>query len=285
MAKISYFSRNKLTCPSCASNFQKEGLLTGGGRLNAGPLTDELHRLYIPKEQYGPVYPLIYSLDTCPFCYLSLFSSDFNSLKGKYAQQMNSSTERSLRKENIKLLLGQIPDLTVSRDLTGGIAAHVAAMMCYEILPKDYLPTLRQGMLSLRCAWLLAHLDNHQPGNNYGYAAKIMYRKAAFLYMRAIELSDEGEQPLVTDLAGGYGPDTDNNFGIDGCIYLAAQLQYKYGQSTMISKRLKTIEQAKFHISLLVGSGKASQSKTSALINNSRDLFQKLKKEFKKLSD
>ena len=35
-------------------------MMTGSGRLNAGELTEELRRLYIPSKKYGEVNPLIY---------------------------------------------------------------------------------------------------------------------------------------------------------------------------------------------------------------------------------
>ena len=53
--KISYWSKTKCTCPCCRRDFEKEEMLTGGGRMNAGSLTDELHRNYIPSEKFGPV--------------------------------------------------------------------------------------------------------------------------------------------------------------------------------------------------------------------------------------
>ena len=60
--KISYWSKTKCRCPVCQRDFEKEEMLTGSGRMNAGDLTDELHRNYIPSEKYGAIYPLIYAV-------------------------------------------------------------------------------------------------------------------------------------------------------------------------------------------------------------------------------
>ena len=44
--KISYFEKNPRTCPVCNKEFYHEMLLTGGGRLIAGNLRDDLRRTY-----------------------------------------------------------------------------------------------------------------------------------------------------------------------------------------------------------------------------------------------
>ena len=63
---ISYWSKNKCHCPVCKKDFPREEMLSGNGRMNAGKLTDELHRLYIPSARYGKIYPLIYAIGACP---------------------------------------------------------------------------------------------------------------------------------------------------------------------------------------------------------------------------
>ena len=39
--KTTFFSKNPIMCPVCDTSFYKEDLLSGGGRLIAGELTDE----------------------------------------------------------------------------------------------------------------------------------------------------------------------------------------------------------------------------------------------------
>ena len=49
--KISYFEKNPRTCPVCNKEFYHEMLLTGGGRLIAGNLRDDLRRTYEKDKQ------------------------------------------------------------------------------------------------------------------------------------------------------------------------------------------------------------------------------------------
>src|SRR5574344_120960 len=77
---ISYWSKDKCHCPVCRKDFEREEMLTGGGRMIAGELTDELHRIYEPSAKFGKVYPLIYSIGACPNCHTALFWSDFKEL-------------------------------------------------------------------------------------------------------------------------------------------------------------------------------------------------------------
>ena len=74
---ISYWSKDKCICPICKKGFEREIMRSGNGRMIAGGLTDELHRIFEPSAKFGRVYPLIYEIGTCPFCYTSLFWNDF----------------------------------------------------------------------------------------------------------------------------------------------------------------------------------------------------------------
>jgi len=66
-AAISYYSKDQIECPVCGAKFKREEMYSGGGRVIAGDLTEELRRLYEPSAKYGEVYPLIYSMTVCPF--------------------------------------------------------------------------------------------------------------------------------------------------------------------------------------------------------------------------
>jgi uncharacterized protein (DUF2225 family) len=76
-AKVSYMSKEDLNCPVCGMVFKREELLSGSGRLIAGSLTDELHRLYEPSARYGEVFPLIYQATVCPRCWFAAMDKDF----------------------------------------------------------------------------------------------------------------------------------------------------------------------------------------------------------------
>ena len=49
--KISYRLKKATTCPACKIEFSREEVHKGGGRMNAGDMTDELHREYLPTQK------------------------------------------------------------------------------------------------------------------------------------------------------------------------------------------------------------------------------------------
>src|SRR5512133_3870464 len=81
--KVTFISKEPIICPVCETSFNREELFSG--RVNAGDLTDELHRTYIPTHNYGEVFPLVYELTVCPACWYSAFKPDFPSISPKAA--------------------------------------------------------------------------------------------------------------------------------------------------------------------------------------------------------
>ena len=65
-AGISYWSKEKVACPVCKKPFEREVMRSGNGRMIAGGLTEELHRIYEPSARFGRIYPLIYEIGCCP---------------------------------------------------------------------------------------------------------------------------------------------------------------------------------------------------------------------------
>ena len=59
---ISYWSKDKMSCPVCKKSFEREVMMSGNGRMIAGGLTDELHRIFEPSARFGRIYPLIYEI-------------------------------------------------------------------------------------------------------------------------------------------------------------------------------------------------------------------------------
>ncbi|MBR7064323.1 MAG: DUF2225 domain-containing protein [Treponema sp.] len=80
---LSYWSKEKCFCPVCRKEFDKEVMLSGQGRMIAGKLTDELHRIFEPSKKYGRIYPLIYDVGACPNCYTAFLWQDFKEIKNK----------------------------------------------------------------------------------------------------------------------------------------------------------------------------------------------------------
>lgn len=275
--KISYWSKTKCTCPCCRRDFEKEEMLTGGGRMNAGELTDELHRIYIPSEKFGPVYPLIYAVGACPRCHAAFFWKDFEVIK----DSASIDALCAAKDERIKLVETIFPHYDLSRDRTllDGAAMYYLALLSYEKVDVGYAPTFKRAMISLRLAWLCNDLNRVLPGYNYDYPAQVFYRKASFFY----------EQTLINETDGGetisgvsnFGPDIDKNYGYDGVIYLAALLEYKYGQKDDMSLRYKKLDSNKRAIARIFGLGKSSKEKPGPLLENARHLYDSLTAELK----
>ncbi len=278
--KLTFMSKQKYLCPVCEHDFQKEELLSGGGRMNAGELTKELHRIYIPTNKFGKVYPLLYPVIVCPFCSFASYPSDFNKVPKERAKKLKQETGR--RKSMLAAIFPHL-DFLQPRGLAEGVASYVYAAMCYESAPVDTVPHFKQAMSCLRGAWLCMDLHEEDKNQNYDYLAHVLYRKAAFLYSRVIDLEQEGKES-VEDVSH-LGPDIDNNFGFDGVLYLSGVLEYKYGQRSNPERRGNQLKKARATVSRIVGMGKSSKSKPSALLELSRDLHKQIKDELDELDE
>ena len=78
--KLTFFEKKQTVCPVCDAKFYREELLSGGGRLIAGELTEELRRRYEPSKKFGEVHPLVYPVTVCPTCYFAAYPQDFGKL-------------------------------------------------------------------------------------------------------------------------------------------------------------------------------------------------------------
>lgn len=270
--KVTFISKEPIVCPVCEASFNREELFSG--RVNAGDLTDELHRTYIPMHNYGEVHPLVYELTVCPACWFSAYKADFMGIPSKPAAALKEGT--ASRVEAAQRVFGGT-DFNSPRGLMEGAASYYLAMLCYEGLPKEFSPTIKQGLSALRAAWLCGYLDGKNPGENYAYAAKIFYGKARFLYRLAIELEQKGKEQLTT--VKWLGPDTDKNYGFEGVLYLSAILELKYGQRGDEEKRLEILGASKRTIAKMFGIGRKSKAKPGPLVDKVRDLYETLKAE------
>lgn len=275
-AKVSFFAKNKTVCPACETEFYRENLLSGGGRMNAGELTPEMHRLYEPTQKFGRVFPLIYPVTVCPHCYAAAFEKDFSEIDSAVAVKLERT--RSDRKSSLDKLFPSM-DFTLIRGLDEGIASYILAMISYDSFPADFAPTFKQAMATLRAAWLCRHREEEKPGENYEYLARIFYRKAAFFYRQVIENEQTGKEAV--EAIGNFGPDIDNNYGFDGVLYLAGYLEYRYGQREDLNVRLERLRNSMTVVSRIVGMRKSSKSKPSTLVENAIELHGNIKKEIK----
>lgn len=275
--KISYWSKTKCTCPCCRRDFEKEEMLTGGGRMNAGELTDELHRIYLPSEKYGPVYPLIYAVGACPRCHAAFFWKDFEIIKDSESIDALRLDENS-RKQKVETIFPHY-DLSRDRTLLDGAAMYYLALLSYEKVDLSYAPTFKRAMLSLRLAWLCNDLNKAAPGFNFDYPAQVFYRKANFFYEQTL-LNETGRIETIASVSN-FGPDIDKNYGYDGVIYLTGLLEYKYGQKEDMLLRYKKLDSNKRAIARIFGLGKSSKEKPGPLLENARNLYDSLTAELK----
>ncbi len=272
-AHLTFFSKSKIACPVCKTAFYKEELLTGRGRLIAGGLTKDLRRLYDPSEKFGKVFPLIYPMVVCPTCYYAAFPNDFLGVKEKVKNELDLDADRRL--STVKLLFDEL-DFREPRTLKEGLASYYFAIMSYEHFPDDLCPTIKQGLASLRAAWIATDLNVEFPGEHYDYLAQMFYRKARFFYGTAIEYEQKGKQSIgtVTHL----GPDLDKNYGYDGVLYLSASLEYNYGPREDEEKRIQALKYARRTVARIFGMGKASKDKPTALLDLSREIYDEVGK-------
>ena len=270
--KISFLSKKEYECPLCNARFHKEEMLTGGGRLNAGGLNEELHRIYQPTAKYGEVFPLVYQAIVCPECWYATMEPDFSLLPPKNRDRANDDREQRLT--DTQLIFSNI-DFHESRGLMTGVASQYLVIRCYDFFNKEQSPTIKQGLASLRGAWLFDELNKKFPGQHYDWLAVLFRKKARYFYIQAIERDQKGEKIEGINI----GPDTDKNYGYEGVLYLYAYLQFKYGPSATGPERTAALEDAKRIIGRMFGRGKSSKDKPSDFLIHARNLYDAINKE------
>ncbi|MDR2149928.1 MAG: DUF2225 domain-containing protein [Spirochaetaceae bacterium] len=272
--KLSYQAKDETICPACSTVFYREELLTGGGRLIAGTITDELHRLYEPSAKYGEVHPLVYQATVCPQCWFASMEKDFFLLPASAVEQVNNDQEK--RMEEVQLLFPDV-DFEKNRNLISGAASQYLVMRCYDYFNKEISPTIKQGIAALRAGWLFDALHEKNPHENYDWLALLLKKKALFFYLEAIHREQNGQE-TVSALKN-CGPDTDKNYAYEGILYLSALLQVKYGQVKDRANRLASLDDAKRTIARMFGVGKASKEKPGPLLEHARNLYMLINKE------
>jgi len=272
--KVSFISKKEYTCPACGALFHKEELLSGGGRLIAGALTVELHRLYEPSVKYGEVYPLVYHAVVCPDCWFASTEADFHLLPpvGKEKAAM----DHTRRKTDTRLIFPSV-DFTQPRTLLEGAASQYLVLRCYDFYGKLTSPTIKQGLASIRTAWLFDDLNRRHPGQHYDWLGTLFRKKAQYFYNEALIREQSG----VETMSGikGYGPDLDKNYSYEGMLYLCAYLRYKYGPSHNADERKASLEDARRTIAKLFGMGKKSKDKPGAFLDMARKVYDAINQE------
>lgn len=277
---ITFYSKDQVECPICTAKFKREELMTGGGRLIAGVLTDELRRMYEPSAKFGEIVPLVYTMNVCPKCYYASFPQDFCILD---KESLNRIYERMQeRYESVKRLFSKF-NFAQARTLNEGAASYYLAILCYDHVDPKFSPTIKQAVCSLRAAWLFGDLGRRFPEENYGYVSDLFYKKALFFYRRAVELETSGKE-MIANLKS-FGPDLDKNYGYDGVLYLAALLEVKYGSRTDPAKRHELLAYHRRALAKMFGLGKSTKSKPGPLLEHARALYDTIVAEIKEEED
>ena len=272
--KISFLSKDEITCPLCETVLQREEIHSGGGRLIAGKLTDELHRLYEPSAKYGNVYPLVYPVTVCPDCWFAAMDKDFINMPPKIKNQLASDKAQRIR--DVEQIFPPV-DFSRPRTLMEGVVSQYLALKCYDFFPKESSPSIKQAITALRGGWLFDELHKTYPDQNFDWLAVLFKQKAEFLYNESIQREQEGKEALSA--IKNLGPDTDKNYGYEGVLYLSGLLRYKYGSREDTGRRLELLRESKRTIAKMFGLGRSSKSKPGPLLENARNLYEKLNKE------
>jgi len=278
--KVSFLSKKDYTCPACGEVFHKEELLTGGGRLIAGTLTMELHRLYDPSVKYGEVFPLVYHAVVCPECWFASQEADFSALPE--AKRNDALKDKDRRKADTRLIFSNV-DFERPRGLAEGAASQYLVLRCYDFYGKQASPTIKQGLASIRAAWLLDDLNKKMPGQHYDWLATLFRKKAAYFYFEALEREQNGKEPMSGLKT--FGPDLDKNYSYEGMLYMCAYLRYKYGPSHDAAERKTSLEDARRTIAKLFGMGRKSKDKPGAFLDLARKLYDAINQELGAAAD
>ncbi len=270
--KISFRQKNSIKCPICSNEFYREELFSGGGRLIAGALTDELRRQYEDNKKYGIIYPLAYTLTVCNRCLYSAFQKDFLEINDEEIQNIRNGSNS--RVSAIEKYFGEI-DFNQDRNLLLGAASYMLAVDCYSKRNKKIAPTFKSAISSIRAAWLFDDLGKLYPEKSYKKMSLFFYKKAYVLYLKVIENFQSGDEPIES--VQNMGPDTDKNWGYEGVLYMSAVLTLKVGSKEQdMGIRLNNFNACKRYLSRIFGLGKSSKSKPSEILDKTRNLYDKI---------
>ena len=271
---LSYFSKDKIPCPVCRKAFAREIMRSGNGRMIAGKLTDELHRIYEPSAKFGRVFPMIYEIGACPYCYTAMFWNDFKEKIPREELEKLYETSQE-RKEKVETIFPYF-NTKHERALYDGAAMYYMALLTYDCLGGYMTPTLKKGIISLRLAWLTNDMNMLCADHNFDLISKIFYSKALFFYQQSLVC--ETDKSEASSSLNNMGPDIDKNYGCDGVVYLCGLLEYKYGQQNDMQLRMKKLSESKTAIARIFGLGKSSKNKPGPLLEHARNLYDKISK-------
>lgn len=270
--KISFRQKTPTVCPVCRNEFFREEMLTGGGRLIAGKLTDELRRTYEKNVKFGVVIPAAYVMNVCPKCLYTALPRDFDNLTESELAKIRAAS--AARVNIVKRFFGTL-SFNADRNLELATASYLLAVDVYSMRRKDVAPTFKRAVSSIRAAWLFRDMAEKYKGKNFEKLSDFFYSKAYDFYVKCLELMQNGQEP--SDAAGNMGPDTDKNWGYDGMLYMYAMLTVKVcSKEKDLKKRIEMFDKTKIYLSRIFGMGKSNKDKPSQILDMTRDLYDKI---------
>ncbi len=275
-SKLSFRKKDPIECPICGGDIFDEVLRSGGGRLIADRLTEELRRLYKPSPKYGVVYPLAYSVRVCPHCLYAATFADWSKLNKEDITKLKATTQA--RQQSIVKILGPIQqtDFTQDRNLELGAGSCMLAVDCYNFRTEEVAPVFKKGLFSLRAAWLFSDMSEKYPNLPYKNVVVFFYKKAYMSYSVVLDLFQSGQEML--EHAGRLGPDTDKDWGYEGLQYMVGVLVSRFGEEIEkdVQKRIDLFDRTRRIVAKMFGSGKASKNLPADLIDKTRDIHEKM---------
>ena len=272
MSKVSFFASKPIECPVCQTDFKQEVLRTGGGRIIAGDLLNDLRRSYKPNLKYGVVNPLIYNIVVCPQCLYATMPEDFKKPKPDVITELNET--KDIRKKYITTIFGEEVDFRTNRTLMSGAVSMFLAISTYSNFPKDLSPTIKRAICSLRASWLCKDLIKEYPDRGfesiYWYFRKLAWK----LYERFIRYAETGEETFDSIMK--LGPDVDTNYGYDGALYITSYLGYELKDFIDEQEQYKKFTYYRTSLAKVFGFGKSSKEKPSNILHIAKDLHREI---------
>jgi len=279
--KVSFMSKKEYACPVCEQSFHKEELLSGGGRLIAGALTQELHRLFEPSAKYGPIYPLAYYTVVCPRCWFAAPETDFPMLP---AGRKDAAFADTIKRREDTMLIFPGVDFGGPRGLMEGAASMYLSLRCYDFYGRESSPTIKRGIAAIRAAWLIDALHEKYPDQHYDWLARLFRKKAQYFYGEALAREQAATETMSA--LKNFGPDIDKNYSYEGMLYLCAYLRFKHGpEAKTREERVASLEEARRTIAKLFGMGKKSKDKPGAFLDMARKVYNDINEELEELKD
>ena len=188
--KVSFRAKTETKCPVCGTMHAKEELMSGGGRLIAGNLTNELRRLFEESKKWGKIWPLAYAVQVCPKCLYASYPKDFTKLSPEEVKGLKATVQH--RQKLIQTLFGSL-NFSEERQLVLGTASYILAVDCYHLRSAEVAPTIKKAVSCMRAAWLLADLFEDASHRPYDKVKDFYYMEASRGYRAVVESSGTSE--------------------------------------------------------------------------------------------